>query len=135
MFQHDHQVRVRYGETDQMGFVYYGRYAEFFEVGRVETMRKLGLSYKRLEEEGVHLPVHEMKVKYHKPARYDDLLTIRTTIIAVPSVRIVFRYEITNEAGMLLTEGETTLVFVDATTGRPRNAPADLLAALVRYFG
>lgn len=134
MFQHDHPVRVRYGETDQMGYVYYGRYAEFFEVGRVETMRALGISYKQLEQEGVLLPVHELHVRYHKPARYDDALTIRTTIVALPTVRIVFRYGLYDAAGVLLTEGETTLVFVDAQTGRPRQAPEHLLAALAPYF-
>jgi acyl-CoA thioester hydrolase len=134
MYSHDHQLRVRYGETDQMGFVYYGRYAEFFEIGRVETMRSLGFPYKRIEEEGVRLPVHELKVKYHKPARYDDLLTVRTMVIARPTVRIVFRYEVLNEAGLLLTEAETTLVFIDTVSGRPRTAPPGLVLALARYF-
>lgn len=135
MFTHDHQLRVRYGETDQMGYVYYGDYASFFEVGRVEALRRLGFPYRRLEEEGVMLPVHDMQVTYHQPALYDDLLTVRTTITALPSVRIVFRYVVLNEAGVLLTEAATTLVFVDRATMRPRRAPEHLIAALAPYFG
>jgi acyl-CoA thioester hydrolase len=135
MFSQETSFRVRYGETDQMGYVYYGDYAEYFEVGRVEALRGLGFPYRRLEEEGVMLPVHDLHVKYHQPARYDDLITIRTTIMAMPSVRIVFTYEVRNEAGELLTEASTTLVFVDRATMRPRRAPEALQAALAPYFG
>lgn len=134
MFSHDHQLRVRYGETDQMGYMYYGDYPSLFEVGRVEALRSLGFPYRRLEEEGVMLPVHDMQVTYHRPARYDDLLTVRTTITALPSVRIVFHYEVFNEEGVLLTEAATTLVFVDRSTMRPRRAPEPLIAALVSYY-
>lgn len=134
MFQHETSIRVRYGETDQMGFVYYGDYAEFFEVGRVEALRSLGFPYRRLEEEGVMLPVHDMQVTYHQPARYDDLITVRTMIEAMPSVRIVFRYEVLSPSGELLTAARTTLVFVDRATMRPCRAPQDLLAALVSYI-
>ncbi|MDX9750755.1 MAG: thioesterase family protein [Flavobacteriales bacterium] len=134
MYTHDHQLRVRYGETDQMGFMYYGDYPSIFEVGRVEALRALGFPYRRLEEEGVMLPVRDMQVRYHGPARYDDLVTVRTTIVEPPSARIVFRYELFNEAGDLLTEAATTLVFVDATTMRPRRAPRPLVDALAPYF-
>lgn len=135
MFSHETQVRVRYGETDQMGYVYYGDYAEYFEVGRVEALRSLGFPYRRLEEEGVMLPVRELHTTYHQPARYDDLLTLRTTIMALPSVRITFGYELRNEAGVLLCEASTTLVFVDRANMRPRRAPDALVAALAGYFG
>ncbi|MBK8500329.1 MAG: acyl-CoA thioesterase [Flavobacteriales bacterium] len=134
MFVHETTVRVRYGETDRMGYAYYGDYAEFFEVGRVEALRSLGFPYKRIEDEGVMLPVHELTVRYHQPALYDDLLTIRTRIIAMPTVRIVFAYELLNEAGVLLTEASTTLVFVDRATMRPCRAPAALVEALRRSF-
>ena len=134
MFQHDTTVRVRYGETDQMGYVYYGDYAEYLEVGRVEALRSLGFPYKRLEEEGVMLPVHGLHITYHQPARYDDLLTIRTIIAQLPSVRIVFTYELWNASGVRLCEASTTLVFVDRTAMRPRRAPDDLLVALTPYF-
>ncbi len=134
MFTHETQLRVRYGETDQMGYVYYGDYAEYFEVGRVEALRSLGFPYKRIEEEGVMLPVHEMHVKYHRPARYDDLLLLRTSIREVPSVRIVFMYELFNESGTLLAEAQVTLVFVDRATMRPCRAPAPLSEALSVHF-
>lgn len=134
MFQHDAAVRVRYGETDQMGYVYYGDYAEYFEVGRVEALRGLGFAYRRLEEQGVMLPVRDMRITYHKPARYDDLLTIRTRITALPDVRIVFDYEVINAEGVLLCEATTTLIFVDRATMRPRRAPEELLAALRPHF-
>ena len=134
MITHDTKVRVRYGETDQMGYVYYGDYAEYFEVGRVEALRSLGFADRRLEEEGVMLPVHSMQVTYHRPARYDDLLTIRTIISELPTVRITFRYEVWNEADELLCEAATTLVFVDRGTMRPCRAPGSFSAAMAEHF-
>lgn len=135
MFSHEVKLRVRYAETDRMGYVYYGTYAQYFEVGRVEALRSLGFPYRRMEEEGVMLPVHDMAVNYHKPAFYDDLLTVRTTITALPSVRIHFAYEISNEADVLITDATTTLVFIDRRTNRPCRAPEELLASLRPYFG
>ena len=134
MFTHETSLRVRYGETDRMGYVYYGNYAEYFEVARVEALRSLGFPYKRIEEEGVMLPVHELNVRYHQPARYDDELIVRTRITALPSVRVVFHYEVLDARGNLLTEASTTLVFVDRATMRPCRAPQDLLIALAKYF-
>ncbi|HEY0977872.1 MAG TPA: thioesterase family protein [Flavobacteriales bacterium] len=134
MFQHETTVRVRYGETDRMGYVYYGLYAQYFEVARVEALRSLGFPYRQLEDDGVMLPVHDLQVKYHRPAFYDEELTLRTSITALPSVRITFIYAVHNAAGELLTEASTTLVFVDRATGRPRRAPEDLVQALSAYF-
>lgn len=134
MYAHDTSLRVRYGETDRMGYVYYGDYAEYFEVGRVEALRSLGFPYRKLEDEGIMLPVFDMHVRYHRPSRYDDTITVRTTIEEMPSVRIRFRYELLNEKGELLTEATTTLVFVDALTMRPRRAPRPLADALAPYF-
>lgn len=134
MFSHETTLRVRYGETDRMGYVYYGVYAQYFELGRVEALRSLGFPYKRMEEDGVMLPVHDLQVQYHKPAFYDDELTIRTVITALPSVRIRFAYSVHNAEGVLLTEAATTLVFIDRATGRPMRAPEDLLRALMPYF-
>ncbi len=134
MFTTETKVRVRYSETDKMSYVYYGNYASYFEVGRVEALRGLGLSYRKMEESGIMLPVLEYKVKYFKPALYDDLLTIKTIIPQLPVVRIVFQYEIFNEEGVLLTNAETTLVFVDRTTGKPRICPDELLLNLQPFF-
>lgn len=116
---HEFKVRVRYAETDQMGVVYHGNYAEYFEMGRVEWLRNLGVSYRSMEEEGVMLPVVSLTINYKKPARYDDLLTVKTILKKQESVKIEFDYEITNEAGELLTTGNSVLVFVNMKTGRP----------------
>ena len=121
------QIRVRYGETDQMAYVYYGNYAQYFEVARVEWMRKLGISYKELEEQGIMLPVLKLEVNYHKPGKYDDLLTIKTIVKKKPSVRIEFHFEIYNEAKELITTGFTSLVFIDMKKNRPTKAPQAIL--------
>lgn len=127
------QIRVRYGETDQMGYCYYGNYAQYFEVGRVEALRSLGMSYKSLEEQGVMLPVSEFSVKYLSPAFYDDLLTVKTTITEIKAARIYFTYELINEKGIVISKAETTLVFVDKTTMRPRHAPENFIALFEQF--
>jgi len=134
MYENTCTLRVRYGETDQMGFVYYGLYAQFYEVGRVEMIRSLGLTYKSFEDSGIMMPVLEMNSKYLKPARYDDLLKIHTQLIQYPKARIYFQYKIYNEEGELLNLGETTLVFVNMKTGKPCPPPQPLLKALQPYF-
>jgi acyl-CoA thioester hydrolase len=120
---HEFKVRVRYAETDQMGVVYHGNYAQYFEMGRVEWLRNLGLSYSIMEKQGVMLPVVSLTLNYKKPARYDDLLTVRTIFKKQESVKIEFDYEIYNEAGELLTTGNSVLVFVDMKSGRPVAPP------------
>ena len=127
MIKNQTKIRVRYAETDQMGYVYYGNYAQFFEVGRVEWLRSLGVSYKSLEDSGVMLPVINLNVQYIKPAKYDDLLTITTILSKKPQVKIEFDFEITNEKGELLTTGYTSLVFMDMKKNRPIKGPAQLL--------
>lgn len=130
MYVHETKIRVRYGETDQMGYVYYGNYAQFFEIGRVETLRSLGFSYKSLEEQGIMLPVTDLQIRYLKPALYDDLIAIRTKIVTIPTVKIEFTYELFNEKNDLLTTASTTLVFVKKETMRPTSPPADLVKKL-----
>lgn len=127
-------VRVRYGETDQMGYVYYGNYAMYYEVGRVESLRQLGLSYKELEDSGVMMPVLENKSKFHQAALYDDELTVVTTIREKPSVKIKFEYALYNASGKLIHEGETLLVFVDKKTGKPCRPPEIFQRVLQPYF-
>jgi acyl-CoA thioester hydrolase len=116
---HEFKVRVRYAETDQMGVVYHGNYAQYFEMGRVEWLRDLGLSYSFMEKNGIMLPVVSLTINYKKPARYDDLLTVRTIFKKQASVKIEFDYEIYSESAELLTTGNSVLVFVDMKTGRP----------------
>lgn len=123
----ENQTRVRYGETDQMGYAYYGVYAQYFEMGRVEWLRSMGVSYKSMEESGVMLPVVDLNVKYLRPAKYDDLLTIKTTITKIPSVKIEFTYEIVNQNNELLTTGYTSLVFIDMERNKPTRCPDYLL--------
>jgi len=120
---HEFTVRVRYAETDQMGVVYHGNYAAYFEMGRVEWLRNLGLSYKEMEQAGVMLPVVSLTMNYKKPARYDDLLTVRTILKKQAGVKIEFDYEIYSETAELLTTGYSMLVFVDMKTGRPVSPP------------
>ncbi|MFT4662382.1 MAG: acyl-CoA thioester hydrolase [Patiriisocius sp.] len=134
MFLAETQIRVRYAETDQMGYVYYGNYPQYYEVGRVEAMRQLGMPYKKLEENGIMLPVSHLNVKYIRPAHYDDLLTIKTTIKKIPEVRIEFEYEIYNEKDVLLNIGTTTLVFVDLNSGRPTKAPQEMIDSIKKFF-
>ena len=124
------QVRVRYAETDQMAVVYHGNYAQYFEMGRVEWLRNLGVSYKSMEDNGVMLPVVSLSMNYKKPARYDDLLTIRTIFKSQTSARIEFDYEILNQNNQLLTTGNSTLVFVDMKSGRPMAPPQYIIEKL-----
>lgn len=116
-------IRVRYSETDQMGVVYHGNYAQYFEMGRVEWLRNLGISYKKLEEEGVMLPVVSLSIEYKKPALYDELLKLRTMFRKCSGVRIEFEYELLNEQGELLTTATSVLVFMNAITRRPIGVP------------
>ena len=118
MFTHTTKIRVRYSDTDQMKYVYYGVYAKYLEVGRVELLRSIGTSYKQIEELGFGLPVVNLKIKYIKPAFYDDLLTIETTIKKINNIKLIFKYKIYNEQDVLLNTAETTLVFVNLDTGK-----------------
>lgn len=116
-------VRVRYAETDQMGVVYYGNYFTWFEVGRVELCRQLGFEYKRMEaEDNSFIVVAEASCRYKRPARFDDVLTVRTRVTAAQRRTVRFGYEILNEAGELIATGETLHVICDRA-GRPKSLP------------
>ncbi|MFB0495892.1 acyl-CoA thioester hydrolase [Mucilaginibacter sp. OAE612] len=134
MFEHTTKIRVRYGETDQMGYMYYGNYAEFYEVGRVEMLRSLGLTYKGMEESGIMMPVLELHCKYLKPALYDEEISIRVIMDKLPGIRIHFRYELTNPKGELINTGETLLVFINMKTNRPCLPPQDFTDRLMPFF-
>lgn len=124
------KLRVRYGETDQMGVVYYGNYAQYLEQGRTEWLRELGFSYRWMEANNIQLPVVHLSIDYKHPARYDDLLTIKTSITKLPTVKIEFYYEIYNESKQLLITATTVLVFIDTTTKKLMKAPDYLLNKL-----
>lgn len=119
--------RVRYSETDQMGVVYHGNYAQYLEMGRVEWLRSLGISYKSMEENGIMLPVISLRMDFKKSATYDDLLFVDTRLKKTPSVRIEFDYKIYNEAREILVEANTVLVFIDMKSKRPIRCPEFLL--------
>lgn len=128
------KIRVRYAETDQMGFVYYGRYAEYYEVGRVEAMRKLGLSYKEMENKGILMPVIEYYIKYKKPALYDDEIILITTIKEIPNIKIKFYHECFNSNGELLNTGFVTLAFLKKENKKPISAPDWFIKECKKYF-
>lgn len=134
MYQDEIKIRVRYSETDKMGYVYYGNYSAYLEVARVELLRSLGMSYKKMEDEGVMLPVADFHIRYLKPAYYDDLITIKTRIDKKPLNKIEFTYEMFNEEGVILNVSETVLVFVNIETGRPCRAPDYFLDKIKEYF-
>ena len=134
MYSHSSQIRVRYGETDQMGVVYYGNYALYFEVGRTEAMRALGHSYESLEAEGIAMPVVQLESRYIKSARYDDVLSITTSIKELPKASIRFYYDTYNQKGELINTGSTTLAFFDNARGRITKCPKRLLAALEEHI-
>jgi len=125
--KHLTEIRVRYGETDRMGFCYYGNYAQFLEVARVELLRSQGISYKELEDAGILLPVRNFSIKYIAPSRYDDLLSIQTEITNIKGSRIEFNYEIRNQNNVLIATAYTELVFINSNSLKPTNAPDEIL--------
>ena len=124
------KIRVRYGETDKMGVVYYGNYAQYLEQGRTEWLRELGFSYRWMEENHIELPVTKLLIEYKKGARYDDEIFVTTTLRKLPTFTIEFDYEIHNSDGELLVTASTTLVFVDMQKNKIRRAPDYLLEKL-----
>lgn len=130
MKSHKTIMRIRYNETDQMGVVYHGNYSNFLEIGRTEWLRDLGLSYKNMELEGIKLPVISLNLNYKKPAYYDDVICIKTTLVKTPTVTIEFNYEILNSEGEILTFGNTILAFVNMKTNRPTRCPKFILDKL-----
>jgi acyl-CoA thioester hydrolase len=129
------QIRVRYGETDQMGFLYYGNYALYYEVGRAEAIRDLGFTYRELEELGIHMPVIELNAQYFRPALYDDLITVKTILKDLPEgSKIQFHSELYNESGALLNRGVTTLVFFDPVSRKKVDMHPELRKRLAPFF-
>lgn len=130
MIHTNHSIRVRYAETDPMKYVYYGNYAAYFELGRVELFRSIGISYDEIEKLGIWLPVSDYNIKYLKPALYDQKLEIHTYVKKIPGVRIEFEYEIYNEEKIKITEASTTLFFLNAETNKVIKCP-DFLMKLI----
>jgi acyl-CoA thioester hydrolase len=135
MFVTETKVRIHYALTDQMSMVYYGHYAQFYEIGRTEAIRQLGYTYKEIEALGIIMPVVEIHSKFLRPAKYDDLISIKTTLKEMPAGhKIIFYAEIFNEQGKLLNTGEVTLYFIDAKTMKRCEMPVPLKEKLSKYF-
>ncbi len=130
MKTHQTFVKVRYSETDQMGIVHHGNYAQYLEIARIEWLEQFGVSYKNLEEEGIMLPVYSMEFKFLLPATFDEVLKIETTLLHAPRVRIEFSYKIFNSKNEIITTASTVLVFMDATTKKPMRCPEFLAEKL-----
>ncbi len=135
MYSTETHIRIHYALTDQMGMVYYGNYAQFYEIGRTEAIRQLGYTYKDIEAMGIIMPVVETHSYFLRPAKYDDLITVKTTLKTFPtSHSIIFYTEIFNEAKKLLNKGETTLYFIESSTMKKVNMPMALGEKLAAFF-
>jgi acyl-CoA thioester hydrolase len=134
MLSSEIKIRVRYGEVDRMGYLHHGNYPLYFEEGRTELIRSVGLTYREMEDRGILLPVREMKIRYFLPAKYDDLLTVRTTLIKKPAVKLEFEYEVLNESGALLCEAQTILAIVNASNRKPTRIPAFFDEIITPHF-
>ena len=134
MYISETTVRVRYAETDRMGYVYHGNYLQYYEVGRIEALRHLGANYKDMEDSGIMLPVYTTSLKFLKPALYDDLLIIKTIIRELPTAKMNFEYEVYNQKNELLNTGNTTLVFMNAATKKPCAPPETFIEKIRKFF-
>ncbi len=134
MLSNEIQIRIRYCEVDRMGYLHHGNYSVYFEEGRTELIRKLGLTYREMEDRGILLPVRELQIKYYKPALYDDKITIKTSLVKKPSARLEFEYQMMNSDGELLSEAKTTLVFVDTKSRKPMRVPEFFENLIAPYF-
>ena len=135
MFTSETQIRIHYALTDQMGVVYYGNYAQFYEIGRTEAIRELGFTYKEIEAMGIVLAVTDMHIRFLRPAKYDDVITVKTTLKEIPlHHKIVFHGEIYNQENELLNTGDVTLYFLEAKTMKRTEMPYELKEKLSVHF-
>lgn len=134
MYSSETKIRVRYGETDRMGYMYYGHYPEYFEVSRTDMIRSLGLSYREIEDLGIIMPVRSLKVDYKTPALYDEVLTVKSILKKLPEIKLDIDYEIYNEENKLVCTGNTILAFVNVKTRRPGRAPGFFIDKVRKYF-
>ena len=134
MLVNETKLRVQYYETDQMGVVHHSNYIRYFETGRTELMRHIGLSYTDLEKSGIVMPIANVEAQFFYPAHYDDIICIKSYIKEIPKARVTFYYEVYNEQGKLLAEGSTTSAFVNKATGRPQRAPERMIQTLSEHF-
>jgi acyl-CoA thioester hydrolase len=135
MFESSIQIRIHYALVDQMGFVYYGNYAQFFEIGRVEAFRTTGFTYKAIEAMGIIMPVVDFHCRFLRPVKYDEVITVKTTLKEMPlHHKLIFSGEVYNEAGELCTTGAVTLYIIEAATMKRTEMPAEMKEKLLPYF-
>ena len=134
MYCFETSIRVRYGETDRMGYLYYGHYPEYFEVARTDMLRSLGISYREMEDQGIILPVRSLHIDYKQPALYDEMLVVRSCLKSMPEVKLDIDYEVYNEQNRVICRGNSILVFVDSLSRKPRKAPDSFLNAVRDFF-
>ncbi|MCC6722649.1 MAG: acyl-CoA thioesterase [Bacteroidia bacterium] len=134
MFTHTEKIRVRYGETDKMGYVYHGNYALYYEISRVELLRKLGIDYSKLEKEGIGLPVLDYNIKFIRPAYYDEIISVVVSVTQKPKVKITFNYECLNSENLLINTGNVTLVFIKLNNGKPIKCPDKISYLFENYI-
>ncbi len=134
MYRSTFDLRVRYGETDRMGFLFHAHYANYYEIGRTESIRQLGLSYRQIEEAGILMPVTDLSIKFMLPAHYDERITVVSVIPKMPEVRMIVQGEMLNEAGQCINRSEVRLTFLDAESKRIVTAPDMLTAKLSAHF-
>ena len=134
MIENNFDIRVRYSDTDQMGYLYYSRYANFYEIARVELFRKLGFTHSQLEEEGIGMPVIQMETKFIIPAKYDEIIKINIQIKKIPSAKILFHYRLYNKKSNLINTSTTLLTFIDLQTKKAVRTPKKLLKIINNNF-
>ncbi|MBQ5830435.1 MAG: acyl-CoA thioesterase [Alistipes sp.] len=134
MISYQTQVRVRYKDTDQMGIMHHSNYIVLYETARTEWLRDMGLTYAEIERRGVMSPIIEVQSRYHYPAFYDEVLTVKVMMDEMPSARLNIASEVYNEAGRLINTGRVTLGFMNAHTRRPCRAPEWFVEALEEYI-
>lgn len=134
MYKYEITFRTLYADTDQMRVIYYGNYPKYYEMGRVEAMRNLGVSYAKLEEQNIFMPVVGLNIRYKSPLVYDEQVRLVTIIPELPSTKIIFQYEIYNENNELCNTGETVLVFMDSISKKVIRVPDDIIAPLTSYY-
>lgn len=135
MLKHYSYVRVRYADTDQMKYAYNGKYFEYFEVGRTEMMREVGLPYKVIEENGYFMPVIETKITFHNPAFYDELLEVETRVEQIPTSKVHIDHVVkAKERDVVVATGYVELAFLNAQTYRPTRAPKFFIDAVKKYY-
>lgn len=134
MYSYETIIRVRYNETDRMGYLHHSVYASYFEIARTEMMRNLGISYKEMEDSGILLPVYALNISFRQPAFYDDKLTVKSMLTMLPVVKLIIEYEVINQNRQLICTATSTNVFINASNRKPIRAPESMIQKFNGFF-